>query len=538
MKKNISIVVALFLIIQLFASAVHAGSSTGSGGGGGSSSLGPNYQDSVTFTQNGQTIEERFGVWNGAPFQVDTCQAGCGSSGSSGGSGGPLTPPPPPPSPPPVACKITVDKPVIGLGTSNISISWLPSPTTNVSLQRVETIPVVAQIHNTTQQASVILAGGGGSQTPAPNTTPPKVTTTTLIAPPSSASSFVDTVNETSPGTISYNITFSSTGVLALQHSKKIPTISQTAGIILAGGGGSPAPPPPPPPTSYGCTVTVKIVTTLTECNDGIDNADPEDTLIDQQDPACHTDGNAANALSYDPLRTTETNPAVDVIPHITAPLKVNAQTPITVTASEENIGTLAATTNTLVSGWRSLVPGGTPSCGVGGSLCFTANGNSYITVSSFPRAYAPQQTSTDTPYTFTPVTQGMYEVCAVADYTNVIAEGVAGEANNTACQPIQVLAVGAVVAPPTATSPLALVTAPNRVRSGGVANLVWDTGSRTQCTITGTNGQIIYLAGTVGMSTATTTPITAETKYTLSCADDNTSTSVLVKLLPQYREF
>lgn len=41
---------------------------------------------------------------------------------------------------------------------------------------------------------------------------------------------------------------------------------------------------------------------TNTQCTDGYDNADAEDTLIDAADPGCHTDGNRNNALSY--LRT------------------------------------------------------------------------------------------------------------------------------------------------------------------------------------------------------------------------------------------
>jgi hypothetical protein len=45
-----------------------------------------------------------------------------------------------------------------------------------------------------------------------------------------------------------------------------------------------------------------------TQCADGIDNTDAEDTLIDAQDPGCHTDGNASNAGSYDPLDDDETN--------------------------------------------------------------------------------------------------------------------------------------------------------------------------------------------------------------------------------------
>ena len=45
-----------------------------------------------------------------------------------------------------------------------------------------------------------------------------------------------------------------------------------------------------------------------TECQDGVDNDDPEDTLADVADAGCHSDGNALNALSYEPGDDDETN--------------------------------------------------------------------------------------------------------------------------------------------------------------------------------------------------------------------------------------
>jgi hypothetical protein len=44
------------------------------------------------------------------------------------------------------------------------------------------------------------------------------------------------------------------------------------------------------------------------ECSDDQDNADPEDTLVDEDDPGCHTDGNPDNPNSYDPDDDDETN--------------------------------------------------------------------------------------------------------------------------------------------------------------------------------------------------------------------------------------
>lgn len=44
-----------------------------------------------------------------------------------------------------------------------------------------------------------------------------------------------------------------------------------------------------------------------TECSDGIDNADPEDTLVDINDPGCHSD-NTTNPATYVPADNNETN--------------------------------------------------------------------------------------------------------------------------------------------------------------------------------------------------------------------------------------
>lgn len=46
----------------------------------------------------------------------------------------------------------------------------------------------------------------------------------------------------------------------------------------------------------------------VTECNDGVDNDDPEDDLADIDDPGCHTDGNPNNPDSYDPTDDDETD--------------------------------------------------------------------------------------------------------------------------------------------------------------------------------------------------------------------------------------
>jgi cysteine-rich repeat protein len=54
---------------------------------------------------------------------------------------------------------------------------------------------------------------------------------------------------------------------------------------------------------SNSCQIT-------TQCSDGVDNADAEDTLTDIADPGCHTDGNATNNASYNPADNDETHVA------------------------------------------------------------------------------------------------------------------------------------------------------------------------------------------------------------------------------------
>ncbi|MEX2054956.1 MAG: hypothetical protein WD972_02130 [Candidatus Andersenbacteria bacterium] len=56
----------------------------------------------------------------------------------------------------------------------------------------------------------------------------------------------------------------------------------------------------------------------VTQCNDQQDNTDLEDSLADSADPGCHSDANANNPASYQPLDNDETNPTNPVDPVIT----------------------------------------------------------------------------------------------------------------------------------------------------------------------------------------------------------------------------
>lgn len=46
----------------------------------------------------------------------------------------------------------------------------------------------------------------------------------------------------------------------------------------------------------------------LPECSDAIDNEDPEDLLVDTEDPACHSDKDPNNPATYMPLKDSERN--------------------------------------------------------------------------------------------------------------------------------------------------------------------------------------------------------------------------------------
>lgn len=65
-------------------------------------------------------------------------------------------------------------------------------------------------------------------------------------------------------------------------------------------------------PNDPGCESTTDNdetdPTPVYQCSDGIDNDDSEDTLIDSQDPACHSDGNVLNSESYDGTINSENN--------------------------------------------------------------------------------------------------------------------------------------------------------------------------------------------------------------------------------------
>jgi hypothetical protein len=103
------------------------------------------------------------------------------------------------------------------------------------------------------------------------------------------------------------------------------------------------------------CSVIIPVVDTLTECNDGIDNSDNEDVLIDRLDPGCHTDGNPTNPSTYTPTDTSESNP----LPDLVASLMVNATSTlanrVNITPTVINQSATYASLNNYIYGWRNL---------------------------------------------------------------------------------------------------------------------------------------------------------------------------------------
>jgi hypothetical protein len=66
------------------------------------------------------------------------------------------------------------------------------------------------------------------------------------------------------------------------------------------------------------CAPATTTAAPLPECSDNVDNADPEDTVADEDDPGCHTDGNPDNPDTYVPLDDDETD---DDLPRTGGPL-------------------------------------------------------------------------------------------------------------------------------------------------------------------------------------------------------------------------
>jgi hypothetical protein len=78
-----------------------------------------------------------------------------------------------------------------------------------------------------------------------------------------------------------------------------------------------------------------------------------------------------------------------------------------------------------------------------------------------------------------------------------------------------------------------------SRVRIGDTTTLTWNTGNRTHCVITGSNGNNFgsALSPLVLTGTQTTAAITQVARYRLSCTDDNASKEVTIQVIPVVQE-
>lgn len=89
------------------------------------------------------------------------------------------------------------------------------------------------------------------------------------------------------------------------------------------------------------CSVTPPVPPTITECNNTVDDADPEDALVDALDPGCWT--NPTNPSTYNPLDTTELS-LPSVVP-VVSNLTVDSRTVVSaVPFTTRNNGQIAVT--------------------------------------------------------------------------------------------------------------------------------------------------------------------------------------------------
>ena len=416
--------------------------------------------------------------------QADTGEPGNAPNGGGGDRGvgvGGGVPPPPPPRP----CKITLSAPVVANGTPSMRLTWTPAPMGTVNLRRFNPAPGVG--------------------------------TGTTLTVPYNAVTYTDDISKLTTGTYTYKLTY----------RRRV--------ILWAGTGWT---------GQYACRASFKVVDTLTQCNDGLDNGDTEDALIDQNDPGCHTDGNPTNTATYNPLDTSELNPNADIVPTLTTVTKATARLPVQVTASAKNNSAYYAVSNSLVYGWRNTSSTARkPNCGIGGRSCFTENGRIFRRLNTFTRAYNSMQTQTDSVRAFRPLVNGQYEVCAIADFTNTVTEGVAGEANNRTCRIIVVDDNAVATTVSTIDGPLTITASPSVMRRGQTSTVKWDTGGRVQCSITNSTNVPTSFLDTDGdpriVDEEATPALTTQTTYTITCTDPGfeATETATIRLLPEFRE-
>jgi len=560
--KKYHIALAVIILgfgIAVMAPTVFGGGSgaTGGPGGPGSNCRGCNgsWARDMGFTN---TYNDKDGSGNLSTGDTVRGSGGGGGGGGGGGNGEGGGNPPPQPA----ACVITLSAPVVASGAPSMNLSWTPRPNGKVTLSRA-------------------LSGNRGTAITVPNH--------------DNAKTFSDNISTLPKGTYTYTLSYSAqagsvrgTSTSALEEEivpvaipeKPVSSFGEmlrqfafgfttpvyadhvsggesgdsnsgradgshsggggfggSAGGGSGGGGSSTG-----GGTSYSCTATFKVVDTLTQCNDGLDNNDTEDTLIDQSDPGCHTDGNPGNPKTYDPTDTSELNPPTDMVPFVTTVTLSKGKKPVKVTAAAQNTSAYYAQSNSLVYGWRDTSGSRAPSCGRRGKNCFTENGHKFLRLNTFTRAYNSMQTRTDDPRSFRPPVAGRYEVCAIADFNNTVYEGVAGEANNHTCRIITV-DDDTTTTTSTIDGPLTITASPSVMRRGQTSTVEWDTGGREMCSIVNSTAEPVDFLDSDGEPRLSdeeeTPPLNTQTTYTITCTDPGfeATETATIRLIPEFKE-
>jgi hypothetical protein len=239
--------------------------------------------------------------------------------------------------------------------------------------------------------------------------------------------------------------------------------------------------------TPVVCTKTFELVAPKPECSDGKDNDDPEDTKIDMADPGCKT-----------PTDDDETD-----LPNLSAAMKAPGSmsvgttvslTPEIANTSNVTIGTL---TRRIVTWRKSTAPIATR-----------------VTIHNTVGTYS-KNTTWKGNVAFTPPGVGTYEVCVVADSTNVLTE--VTESDNQDCSVITVFS-------PTDTIPpdidVSLNASPSTSLSGKPITLTWSTtGEPTSCTASA-NPVHSGWSGSVAPSGGTKTVMmnSLDTRFEITC--------------------
>ncbi len=449
---------------------------------------------------------------------------GGGSGGGGGGNGGGG-----PSSSPPRACTLTLERPVVQKGINTIRLSWAPTPAGAVTLSRKNTRITVPQ-RSASFDDTFVARTGTYQYTLAYTGTIDRISRV-------SGTNFTAFLRENFgmlPAYADHGGPGSDSGDANTGRADGTHRGDGGARDSFSGKSNGPDHQSGSPSSSFSCTATLRVVDALTDCNDGIDGNDLEDSLVDSQDPGCR-----------DPNSTTEDNPPANLTSGVSYTGSLVAQAILQVRGTIQNVTTISATTlsNRLI-GWRKI---GEAACSSGhSSSCFVHNGTAYRSLYSGTGTYAAndlwfRNTS------FIPRTAGTYEICTLADTVNSLFES--NEADNTAClmltiaasnvaYPAPVMSEGAREdSPPAITGPLSITAVPNIVRRGVSSTLSWDTGGRIWCTITGSNTHVIDLVGASSIGSMQTPPIDGKTVYTIACTDDDERDKATIDILPQFQE-